>query len=95
MGDEPVLLSRRSGCPVWVGADRVAVAAALRRAHPEVNVLVLDDGLQHYRMRRDIEIAVVDARGLGNGFFCPPDRCASRAGACAPWMRSSRTPERR
>lgn len=71
VGDEPVLLARRSGCPVWVGADRVAVAEALRRAHPEVNVLVLDDGLQHYRLRRDIEIAVVDARGLGNGFFLP------------------------
>jgi tetraacyldisaccharide 4'-kinase len=36
-----------------------------------VNVLILDDGLQHYRMRRDIEIAVVDARGLGNGFLLP------------------------
>ena len=71
VGDEPVLLARRSGCPVWIGPDRIAVAAALRTAHPEVNVLVLDDGLQHYRMRRDIEIAVVDARGLGNGFMLP------------------------
>jgi tetraacyldisaccharide 4'-kinase len=71
VGDEPVLLGRRSGCPVWVGADRVAVAAALRASQPEVNVLVLDDGLQHYRLRRDVEIAVVDARGLGNGFLLP------------------------
>jgi tetraacyldisaccharide 4'-kinase len=71
VGDEPVLLSRRSGCPVWVGPDRVRVAAALRLAHPEVNVLVLDDGLQHYAMRRDIEIAVVDTRGSGNGFMLP------------------------
>jgi tetraacyldisaccharide 4'-kinase len=71
VGDEPVVLARRSGCPVWVGPDRVAVAAALRAAHPEVDVLVLDDGLQHYRLRRDLEIAVADARGLGNGFLLP------------------------
>jgi tetraacyldisaccharide 4'-kinase len=71
VGDEPVVLSRRSGCPVWVGADRVAVARALRSAHPEVDVLILDDGLQHYRMRRDLEIAVVDSRGVGNGFLLP------------------------
>jgi len=71
VGDEPIVLARRSGCPVWVGADRVAVARALRAAHPEVDVLVLDDGLQHYRLRRDVEIAVVDARGLGNGFLLP------------------------
>jgi tetraacyldisaccharide 4'-kinase len=71
VGDEPILLSRRGGCPVWVGAERVQVAARLRAAHEDVNVLVLDDGLQHYAMRRDIEIAVVDARGLGNGFLLP------------------------
>jgi tetraacyldisaccharide 4'-kinase len=71
VGDEPVVLARRSGCPVWVGPDRLQVAAALRAQHPEVDVLVLDDGLQHYRMRRDIEIAVVDARGFGNGFLLP------------------------
>ena len=71
VGDEPILLSRRSGCPVWVGADRVRVAALLRAAHQDVDVLVLDDGLQHYAMRRDLEIAVVDARGFGNGFLLP------------------------
>jgi tetraacyldisaccharide 4'-kinase len=70
-GDEPILLARRGGCPVWIGPDRVQVAAVLRAQHPEVNVLVLDDGLQHYRMRRDVEIAVVDARGFGNGFLLP------------------------
>jgi tetraacyldisaccharide 4'-kinase len=71
VGDEPVLLSRRSGCPVWVGADRLQVIAAMRAADPDVNVVILDDGLQHYRLRRDLEIAVVDARGLGNGFLLP------------------------
>jgi tetraacyldisaccharide 4'-kinase len=71
VGDEPILLARRSGCPVWVGADRMRVAAALRREEPKVDVLVLDDGLQHYRLRRDLEIAVVGPRGLGNGFLLP------------------------
>jgi tetraacyldisaccharide 4'-kinase len=71
VGDEPIMLSRRSGCPVWVGADRLKVIEALRAQHPAVDVLVLDDGLQHYRLRRDVEIAVVDSRGLGNGFLLP------------------------
>ena len=71
VGDEPIVLSRRSGCPVWVGADRIAVIKAMREAHPDVDVVVLDDGLQHYRLRRDVEIAVVDGRGFGNGFLLP------------------------
>jgi tetraacyldisaccharide 4'-kinase len=71
VGDEPIVLARRSGCPVWIGADRVAVIAALREVHRDVDVVLLDDGLQHYRLRRDLEIAVVDARGFGNGFLLP------------------------
>jgi len=71
VGDEPIVLSRRSGCPVWVGADRLQAIAALRAANPDVNVVILDDGLQHYRLRRDLEIAVVDGRGVGNGFLLP------------------------
>jgi tetraacyldisaccharide 4'-kinase len=71
VGDEPVVLARRSGCPVWVGADRLAVIHALRARHDEVDVVLLDDGLQHYRLARDVEIAVVDARGFGNGFLIP------------------------
>ena len=59
VGDEPVLLARRSGCPVWIGAERSKVIEALRAQHPETDVVVLDDGLQHYRLRRDLEIAVV------------------------------------
>ena len=71
VGDEPVLMARRSGCPVWVGPDRVAVIAALRHEHPDCDIVILDDGLQHYRLRRDLEIAVVDARGFGNGMMLP------------------------
>ncbi len=71
-GDEPLLLARHSGCPVWVGKDRVAVGSALLQAHPHCDVLLCDDGLQHYRLRRDVEVAVVDgARGCGNGFLLP------------------------
>jgi tetraacyldisaccharide 4'-kinase len=72
MGDEPVLLARKSGCPVWVGRDRPAAAEALLRAHPQCDVLVSDDGLQHYRLARDVEIVVVDGeRGFGNGRLLP------------------------
>jgi tetraacyldisaccharide 4'-kinase len=70
-GDEPLLLAERSQCPVWVGADRVAAARALRAAHPDCDVILCDDGLQHYRLQRDFEIAVEDERGLGNGLLLP------------------------
>ncbi|MBX3650582.1 MAG: tetraacyldisaccharide 4'-kinase [Burkholderiales bacterium] len=71
-GDEPCLMAQRAGCPVWVGADRAATAEAVRRAHPAINVILSDDGLQHYRLARDFEIAVIDgARGIGNGWPLP------------------------
>jgi tetraacyldisaccharide 4'-kinase len=71
-GDEPVLLARRSGCEVWTGVDRAAVAEALLAAAPACSVLVSDDGLQHYRLGRDLEVCVLDgARGLGNGWLLP------------------------
>ena len=71
VGDEPVLLVR-TGIPVVVAADRVAAARALIEAHPQCDVIVADDGLQHYRLARNFEIVVVDAaRGLGNGWRLP------------------------
>ena len=70
-GDEPLLLRRRSGCPVVVGADRVAAAQALRAAHPTLSVIVSDDGLQHRRLARSVEIIVFDERGVGNGRCLP------------------------
>ena len=71
-GDEPVLLARRSGCPVWIGKNRPAAARALLAANPNCNLIISDDGLQHYRLARDAEIAVVDAgRGHGNGWMLP------------------------
>jgi tetraacyldisaccharide 4'-kinase len=71
VGDEAKLLARRAGCPVVAGPDRVAAARLLLRPGP-LDVIVADDGLQHYRLRRAIEIAVVDGiRGLGNGLCLP------------------------
>ena len=72
VGDEAVLMAQRKLCPVWIGQDRPAAGRALLQAHPECDVLLSDDGLQHYRLRRDAEIAVVDgARRFGNGFLLP------------------------
>lgn len=70
-GDEPVLLARVTACPVAVGADRPAAALALLQVHPECDVIVADDGLQHYPLARDVEIAVVDERTLGNRWLLP------------------------
>ena len=71
LGDEPVLLAARAGCPVVVGRDRVAAARLLASAHG-CDCVVTDDCLQHYRLRRDREILVVDGmRGFGNGRCLP------------------------
>ena len=71
-GDEPVLIARRSLVPVYISPDRPAAVRALLADHPEVNVVVSDDGLQHYAMARDVEIAVVDGERLfGNGLPLP------------------------
>ena len=70
-GDEPLLIHLRTGAPLVVGADRVAAAQALRAAHPEVDIVVSDDGLQHHRLARDLQIVVFDERGIGNGLGLP------------------------
>ena len=71
VGDEAVLLSRRCNRPVCVGPDRPAAIKALLQ-HTDCDIVVSDDGLQHYAMARDIEIAVVDGeRRFGNGLMLP------------------------
>jgi len=62
-GDEPLL--------IWRGRDRAASGRALLQAHPEINLLVCDDGLQHLKLQRDIEVIVFDERGAGNGWLLP------------------------
>lgn len=85
VGDEPLLIHLRTGAPVVVGRDRTAAAWALRTAHPEIDVIVCDDGLQHLRLARDVEVIVFDDRGAGNGWLLPagplrePLRAASLA----------------
>lgn len=70
-GDEPKLLALRSGCPVVVAPDRVAAGRQLL-AEFDCNIIISDDGLQHYRLARNLELLVVDARrGFGNGFCLP------------------------
>lgn len=72
VGDEPVLIAKRTGCPIFVSANRIKAGQALLQAHPECNIIISDDGLQHYRLQRDVEIAVVDgAKSLGNGALLP------------------------
>ena len=72
VGDEPLLIYSKTQAPVVVGRDRVAAARTLLADHPEVNILVSDDGLQHYRLQRQLELAVVDAgTGFGNGLPLP------------------------
>jgi len=70
-GDEPVLLARLTGCPLVIGRDRPAAARELLRLHPECDVLIADDGMQHYRLARDVEVAVVDDATLGNRLLLP------------------------
>ena len=71
VGDEPLLIARSAQCPVVVGPDRVAALARLERDYG-CDIVVSDDGLQHYALQRDIEIIVVDGmRGMGNGHCLP------------------------
>jgi tetraacyldisaccharide 4'-kinase len=71
VGDEPLLIARRARCPVVVGRQRAAAGRALLAAYPQVDVLIADDGLQHYALRRDIEVVLFDGRGVGNGWLLP------------------------
>ena len=71
VGDEPLMVQQRTGVPVVVGVDRVAAVRYLYENNA-CDIVLSDDGLQHYRMRRDIEIAVVDEkRRFGNGYCLP------------------------
>ncbi len=70
-GDEPLLLRLRARVPVCVDADRVAAGRALRERHPDVDVVLCDDGLQHLRLARDAQVLVFDERGAGNGWLQP------------------------
>lgn len=70
-GDEANMLSELCACPIAVGAERIKSAQALLKAYPTLDVLIADDGLQHYRLQRDIEIIVERKQSYGNGFCIP------------------------
>ena len=70
-GDEPALIKHATGAPVFIANNRVEAARALLAAYPATDLLVCDDGLQHYALARDVEVAVFDDRGVGNGWLLP------------------------
>lgn len=72
VGDEPLLIFQRTKVPVAVGRNRKTSIELLLKNHPDVDVIISDDGLQHYALQRDYEIVIIDAeRGIGNGAFLP------------------------
>jgi tetraacyldisaccharide 4'-kinase len=71
VGDEPLLIRIATSTPVFVGESRYLACVALLKAHPHTSVIVCDDGLQHVRLWRDLEICVFDDRGVGNGWTLP------------------------
>ncbi len=83
-GDEPKLLHLRTGAPVMVGRERAAAGQALRARHPEVDVIVCDDGLQHLGLARDAQVIVFDERGAGNGWLLPAGPLREPLTASAP-----------
>jgi tetraacyldisaccharide 4'-kinase len=91
VGDEPWVVQRRTGVPVWVGQDRLAACLALCQAHPEIDELVQDDGLQHHALHHDAAVVVFVVGGVGNG-CCRPAPCVNRCpvscrrtgGCCTP-----------
>jgi len=72
VGDEPVLITKRTACPMFVEANRVAAGQALLQANPQCDVIISDDGLQHYALQRDFEIALVNSNSqFGNQLLLP------------------------
>jgi len=70
-GDEPLLIKRRCGVPVFTGRERSLAAQALLQAYPHTRLIISDDGLQHHALMHDVAICVFDDRGLGNGWLLP------------------------
>ena len=83
VGDEPLLIHQRTGVPVVVARSRVHAAQYLLAQHPHVNIIVSDDGLQHYALARDIEIVLIGTQGLGNGYLLPAGPLREKASRLA------------
>lgn len=87
VGDEPLLLRRATGLPVFVAASRANAALALLARYPDTDIILCDDGLQHLALHRDLELCVFDDRGIGNGFLLPAGPLRE------PWPRSGASDE--
>ena len=83
-GDEPLLIARRTGAPMVVGAQRVLAARSLLRLAPQVDLVIADDGLQHWALARDAQIIVIDERGFGNGLLLPAGPLRERPSPTPP-----------
>lgn len=70
-GDEPLLIARATGAPLAVGRHRAEAGRLLLARHPELDILVCDDGMQHWALARDLTVVVFDERGCGNGWLLP------------------------
>jgi tetraacyldisaccharide 4'-kinase len=109
VGDEPALIARSfspgpsgGGVPVFVAPQRITAARALLAAHPDTDVIVCDDGLQHLALQRDLEICIFNDQGIGNGFLLPAGPLRERwprtmdlvlyAGGIAPEQTASQNP---
>jgi tetraacyldisaccharide 4'-kinase len=86
VGDEPLLIRLRAACPVVVSKRRLEAVHCLLARHPEVDVVISDDGLQHWALGRSAEIVVFDERGLGNGLLLPAGPLRERPESLAPGM---------
>ena len=72
VGDEPLLLKKKYDIPIYVGKDKVSVGQFLINQYPHVQLILSDDGLQHYKLKRDLEVCIIDGeRGLGNNRLLP------------------------
>jgi len=72
VGDEPILIQKRTRVPVFVSKDRVMAAKALIKKYKKIDIILSDDGIQHYRLMRDVEVIVIDGtRKFGNGYLLP------------------------
>ena len=72
VGDEAYMVHKLTSVPLCVNSNRLKCANALLKQHPEIDLLISDDGLQHYKLQRDVEVAVIDGqRGFGNGHLLP------------------------
>lgn len=84
VGDEPALIARATRAPMVVGRRRPEAASWLLQKHPEVDIIISDDGMQHWPLARDLTVVVFDERGVGNGWLLPAGMLRE-PWPCTPW----------